>query len=171
MPAQPTSAPAYKPSVTEQVPVLRLGEDAYLNPYAEVFRPAAVLPGLELPLVEGPAGSEKLLLDRFDAFAELLEPTGLRIARLALDGKHAWRITLDNGSELLLGRREVERKARIVSRLLAGEWAADRDRIERLDMRYSNGVAVAWKGEAPRAHRPEGAAAADPVPAARPPNQ
>ena len=49
----------------EQVPVLRFGEDAYLNPYAEVFRPAAALPGLELPLVEGPAGSEKLLLERF----------------------------------------------------------------------------------------------------------
>lgn len=157
--------------ITEQVPVLRFGEDAYLNPYAEVFRPAAALPGLELPLVEGPAGSEKLLLERFDAFAELLEPSGLRIARLALDGKHAWRITLGNGSELLLGRREVENKARIVSQLLAGDWAADRDRIERLDMRYSNGVAVAWKGEAPKAHRPDGAAAGNTVPAARPPIQ
>ena len=155
--------------ITEQVPVLRFGEDAYLNPYAEVFRPAAGLPGLELPQVEGPAGSEKLLLDRFDVFTELLEPSGLRIARLALDGKHAWRITLGNGSEVLLGRREVEQRARIVSRLLAGDWAADRDRIERLDMRYSNGVAVAWKGEPPRAPRPDGAAARNTVPAARPP--
>ena len=41
--------------ITEQVPVLRFGEDAYLNPYAEVFRPAAGLPGLELPQVAGPA--------------------------------------------------------------------------------------------------------------------
>jgi len=157
--------------ITEQVPVLRFGEDAYLNPYAEAFRPAAALPGLELPQVTGPAGSEKLLLDRFDAFTELLEPTGLRIARLALDGKHAWRITLSNGAEVLLGRRDVENKARVVSRLLAGDWAAERDSIERLDMRYSNGLAVAWKGEPPRAPRPDGAAARSTAPAARTPIQ
>jgi len=157
--------------ITEQVPVLRFGEDAYLNPYAEAFRPAATLPGLELPQVTGPAGSEKLLLDRFDAFTELLEPSGLRIARLALDGKHAWRITLSNGAEVLLGRRDVENKTRVVSRLLAGDWAAERDRIERLDMRYSNGLAVAWKGEPPRAPRPDGAAAGSKAPAARVPIQ
>lgn len=144
--------------ITEQVPVLRFGEAAYLNPYAEVFRPAAALPGLDLPLVEGPEGSEKLLLKSFDAFAEMLEPAGLRIARLVLDGKHAWRVTLANGSEVLLGRRDVENKLRIAVRLLGGEWAAERDRIARLDMRYSNGVAVAWKGEPPKARASEGAA-------------
>lgn len=131
--------------ITEQVPVLRLGEDAYLNPYAEVFRPGASLPGVELPRVDGPAGSEALLLHQFDVFTELLQPTGLRISRLVLDGKHAWRIELDNGSEVLLGRRDVERRAQLMARLFTRDWAGDRDRVRRIDMRYTNGVALAWK--------------------------
>jgi cell division protein FtsQ len=156
--------------ITEQVPVLRFGEDAYLNPYAEVFRPAEVLPGLDLPLVHGPDGSEELLLRTFDAFSELLEPAGLRIARLVLDGKHAWRLTLGNGVEVLLGRRDVENKARTAARLLGGEWAAERDRVERLDMRYSNGVAVAWRGDPPKVPGSGGAAARTAAPAASAPN-
>jgi len=136
--------------ITEQVPVLRFGEQGYLNPYAEVFDPGVALPGLDLPTVVGPKGSGRLLLRQFDAFSELLDSSGLRIAKLSLDGKHAWRMTLSNGSEVLLGRRNVDVKARVVAQLLEEHWADDRDRIERLDMRYSNGVAVAWKGAVPK---------------------
>ena len=154
--------------ITEQVPVLRFGEDAYLNPYAEVFRPDAPLPGLALPLVYGPPGSEKELLSDFDRFTEILEPTGLRIAALVRDGKHAARITLSNGLEVLLGRRGVERKLGLLSRLLQAEWASERERMARIDMRYSNGVAVALRGAAPAA-APAPAAQATPaaVPAER----
>ncbi len=139
--------------ITEQVPVLRFGDDAYLNPYAEAFHPQTGLPGVDLPRVDGPAGSETMLLRQFDVFTGLLEPAGLRIARLMLDGKHAWRITLDNGSEVLLGRRDIERRAALMARLFAHDWASERDRVERVDMRYTNGVAVAWKGEPAPGHR------------------
>ncbi len=151
--------------ITEQVPVLRYGDDGYLNPYAEVFRPAIGLTGVDLPRVDGPQGSETLLLRQFDVFTGLLEPAGVRIARLVLDGKHAWRITLDNGSEVLLGRRDIERRAALMARLFAQDWAGERDRVERLDLRYSNGVAVAWKG-APAPGRKHRARAGEPLPAA-----
>ena len=134
--------------ITEQVPVLRFGEDGYLNPYAEVFRPGKPLPGLDLPIVYGPPGSEKKLLTDFDGFTDLLEPTGLRISSLVLDGKHACRIRLSNGLEVLLGRRDVAGKIRLLAALLTGPWATERERMARIDMRYSNGVAVAWRDAA-----------------------
>lgn len=138
--------------ITEEVPMLRFGEDAYLNPYAQVFRPSRPLPDLELPMVSGPAGSEGMLLRQFEQFAELLDPLGLQVRTLSLDGKHAWRMSLSNGCEVQIGRREVEVKAQMLAELLGGSLAADRDRIARLDMRYSNGVAVAWQdGKPPRA--------------------
>lgn len=146
--------------ITEQVPVLRFGTDGYLNPYAEVFRPEAPLPGVELPVVEGPSGSEQLLLRSFDSYTEVLEPSGLRIASIALDGKHAWRIGLSNGTQVLLGRRGIDRKLQLLVRLLSGEWASSRDRIARIDMRYSNGVAVAWRDGAGAAQRGRPAAPA-----------
>ncbi|MBK7171025.1 MAG: cell division protein FtsQ/DivIB [Gammaproteobacteria bacterium] len=132
--------------ITEQVPVLRFGEQGYLNPYGEVFEPGAPLADTGLPLVDGPPGSGKLLLGRFDEFTEMLEPTGLRIRSLLLDGKHAWRMELSNGCVVLLGRRDVPNKARMLASLLSGEWAGEHERISRIDMRYSNGVAVVWEG-------------------------
>ena len=137
--------------INEQVPVLRFGEDGYLNPYAQVFRPDTPLSGLELPLVYGPPGSEQKLLADFDHFTEILEPTGLRISSLVLDGKHACRITLSNGLEVLFGRRDVERKLRLLSRLLQTQWVVQRESLARIDMRYSNGVAVALRGASPAA--------------------
>jgi cell division protein FtsQ len=132
--------------ITEQVPVLRFGEHGYLNPYADVFEPGVALPAADLPLVDGPPGSGKLLLKRFDEFSGLLEPTGLRIRTMLLDGKHAWRMELSNGCLVLLGRRDVAGKARELAALLGGAWASDHGRISRIDMRYSNGVAVVWEG-------------------------
>lgn len=144
--------------ITEEVPVLRFGADAFLNPYAEVFTPAHPLAGLELPVVTGPAGSEAMLLRQFEHFAELLEPLGLGIAALSLDGKHAWRMRLSNGSEVLFGRRDVDAKAELLVNLFGGTLATERERIARVDMRYSNGVALAWNNTKPARVPASGAA-------------
>ena len=134
--------------ITEQVPVLRFGDDAYLNPYAEIFRPGALIPGLDLPVVRGPEGSERALLEGFDKLTGMLEDSGLRVQELVLDGKHAWQLRLSNGTEVLLGRRDLEHKMRLLAQLLNDTWAEERDRIVRLDMRYGNGVSVAWRNGA-----------------------
>ena len=147
--------------ITEQVPVLRFGDDGYLNPYGEVFRPGAPLAGVDLPVVRGPERSARALLERFDTLTGMLEPTGLRIAELGVDGKHAWRLRLSTGTEVLLGRRDMDHKMKLLTQLLTGAWAGERDRILRLDMRYSNGVAVAWRdGVAPPARAKDAAASA-----------
>ena len=146
--------------ITEQVPVLRFGEHGYLNPYGEVFLLTEPLSGPELPLVDGPPGSGKLLLERFGEFTEMLDPAGLRIRSLLLDGKHAWRMEMSNGSVVLLGRRDVPNKARMLATLLSGEWAGEHQRISRIDMRYSNGVAVVWEGAPGRSGNAVVAAAA-----------
>lgn len=127
--------------ITEQVPVLQFGDHAYLNPYADAFEPAASL-GVVLPRVDGPAGSEKKLMKTFHRFSEMLEQTGLGIRRLVLDGKHAWRVELDNGTEVLLGRRAVNDRFATLVALLAHQLSEERDQLVRVDMRYSNGVSV-----------------------------
>ena len=130
--------------LTEQVPVLKFGEDAYLNPYGEAFTPERALT-VSLPRVDGPAGSEAKLLSTFDRFAGELESTGLQIQRLRLDGKHAWVIELSNGTEVLLGRRDIDDKVRTLVHILNGHLQAQRNQIARIDMRYSNGIAVAYR--------------------------
>ena len=127
--------------ITEQVPMLRYGDDAYLNPYAEVFRPQSQLQST-LPRVDGPGGSETKLRDTFLRFSELLEPTGLSIVELELDGKHAWRVQLDSGTEVLLGRREVDARFKTLVALIKDPLADETGQLARIDMRYSNGFSV-----------------------------
>jgi cell division protein FtsQ len=68
----------------------------------------------------------------------------LTITQLHMDSRHAYRITLSNGIVVLLGRENMhdrlKRFARVYNKVLATR-AGD---IERIDTRYSNGLAIGW---------------------------
>jgi cell division protein FtsQ len=92
-------------------------------------------------------------MQRYQDLAKLLRSRGMDIAKLASDGKRAWRMTLGNGVEIAIGRdqvmEKVQRFVRVYDLHLQESWAE----VQAIDVRYSNGVAVRW--------RPEGAAGAD----------
>ena len=72
----------------------------------------------------------------------------MRITALQLDARGAWRIDLDNGVQVRLGRRQVDERFErfVVAALrLVAQRATD---IDYVDMRYTNGFAVGWKGGA-----------------------
>jgi cell division protein FtsQ len=75
---------------------------------------------------------------------ELLMPLGLEITQISLDGRGAWSMRLDNGTHVQLGRDStVERLQRLLAsweRLMQEREAPPAD----VDLRYTNGFAVAW---------------------------
>ncbi len=129
----------------ERVPVARWGEDALLDEHGEVFRPQS-LPSLPaLPRLEGPPGSAARVRVTWERLNEALADSGLRMATLAMNDRRAWHGTLDNGIRLQLGRGDpverVRRFAAVYPRILAPRA----DEIERIDLRYPNGLAVRWR--------------------------
>ena len=73
---------------------------------------------------------------------------GMRIVALRLDARGAWEIDLDNGVRVRLGRRQVdERFERFVAAALPLVAQRSGD-IDYVDMRYTNGFAVGWRGGA-----------------------
>jgi len=136
--------------ITEEVPTLRWGETELLNPIGQVFRPASMDGFTDLPMLEGPAGSEQMMLQRFDALMEQLVPLGRSISSLHLDGKHSWSLVLDGGLRVVLGRRELDRRTGRLFSLLRhpDEFAAGGGAV--LDLRYSNGFTMTpgerWAG-------------------------
>jgi len=127
----------------EQEPVARWGEHSLVNGDAQVFSPQGVLPQ-GIPRLDGVPNSERLLLSRLRAVSELLQPLGLKIAALAMDERRSWRIELDNGLRLMLGRgQEMQRIQRFVAfypSLLAARVAE----VAVVDLRYPNGIALRW---------------------------
>ncbi len=134
--------------VVEQVAAARWGANGILNSRGELFASESRHIPRELPRLAGPSGSEQQVAQRYFAIQGRLVEAGMRITALQLDARGAWRIDLDNGVQVRLGRRQVdERFERFVAAALrlVTQRAVD---IDYVDMRYTNGFAVGWKGGA-----------------------
>jgi cell division protein FtsQ len=132
--------------VKEQVPLARWGEDALVSVEGEIFTPPLASFPKHLPKLEGPSGSERSLVSRFGEIQAQLSPLELRVAQLTMGERWDWHVVFENGMELILGRahdkQRLTRFRRIYSRLLQ----LHREDIRRVDMRYTNGFAVTWRG-------------------------
>jgi cell division protein FtsQ len=102
----------------------------------------------ELPQLAGPVGSEQEVTARYLSTQGHLTEVGMRLAALELDARGAWNLTLDNGVVVRLGRRQIDdrfERFMLAAAKLVSQRATD---IAYVDMRYSNGFAVGWKGGA-----------------------
>lgn len=98
----------------------------------------------------GPEGSEKEVVARFHQFSHWFAPIALAPQALALSHRYAWTVKLDNGMTVQLGRAEGDatlqaRIARLVS-VYPQLQERLRGKIENLDMRYPNGLALKAEG-------------------------
>jgi len=131
-------------SVLEQVAVARWGEDGLLNSDGEYFSPRPETFPEELPELHGPHDTEVLLLNRFNKIHESISSIGLKIKRLTLSERRAWQFELDDGIQVILGRKDfdlrLERFIDFVPLGLTGKLS----QTELVDMRYTNGFSVRW---------------------------
>jgi cell division protein FtsQ len=132
-------------TVTEQIAVARWGEQGLINSDGDVFTPdpSSFPPGL--PELRGPAGTEGAVLSRYRAMNQALAPLKLRITRMVLDERRAWRLFMGGGMELVLGREQAEERLQRFINIYPALQAAEPPGIARVDMRYSNGFALQRK--------------------------
>lgn len=131
-------------TISEQHAVARWGDRGLLNEHASAFFPAGGLP-LDLPSFDGVEHSEHLMLAQWQQMTVLLQPLGLKIVAMRLDERRSWRISLDNGLKLMLGRaqdlRRIQRFVAFYPRLLAARAAE----VDVVDLRYPNGIVLRWR--------------------------
>lgn len=126
-------------SVEEHVAVARWGENGLVDARGEWFDAASDQP---LPVLEGPAGSQKDMSEMLVRLRQQLQGAGLAPARVWLSARRAWRVELDNGVRVELGRGDVETRAGRFATHWEKTLAALPFHIEYVDMRYPNGFAV-----------------------------
>jgi len=98
-----------------------------------------------LPLLEGPEGSQAMVLSRYRELSEWLRPLGQPISRVSANQRHAWRVQLEDGTWLVLGRRPAERGLRRFAHVFPAVLSQRRARAERVELRYPNGFSVQWR--------------------------
>jgi cell division protein FtsQ len=132
-------------TVIEQRAVASWADKGLLNPDGELFSPAGPAPVAGLPRLEGPQRTSQQVMSQYQRLSARLEPVGLRIERLSMDPRRSWKLTLDNGMVLVLGRRDTEQQIERFARYWPGVMAARATEIAEIDLRYPTGFAVKWQ--------------------------
>ncbi|SDK84862.1 cell division protein FtsQ [Modicisalibacter muralis] len=131
----------------EQQPVARWNDDLLLNTRGKPFRRGEVTVSGDLPDLAGPEGSGPEVLALLDRLRPRLAELGLEVTQLRLEDRGAWRFQVNDSVWVMLGRNQREPR---LARFMAAwkrELGSRASRIRYIDLRYPNGVAVAWHGE------------------------
>ncbi|NNF40033.1 MAG: FtsQ-type POTRA domain-containing protein [Woeseiaceae bacterium] len=131
-------------AVTEQVPAAIWGDSGLLNTRGSLFVEASRHPPAELPRLSGPDERSAEVASRYLAVREQLIPAGLDLRRVHLDARGSWAMTLNNGVEVRLGRREIDDRTDLFLDVVANIIAARPKEIDYVDMRYDNGFTIGW---------------------------
>jgi cell division protein FtsQ len=136
-------------SLTEHKAVARWGENALLDTDGTVFDAATTQ---ILPVLEGPEGTEKEMLNALHKFGEKLAPLQMQPTKIWLSPRRAWQIEVDGGLLIELGRESTDaRLARFVKAYPEASARLHSSQVKYIDLRYSNGFAVRLPGYRPEA--------------------
>ncbi len=133
--------------VVEQLPIARWGEDGFLNHEGEVFHSI----GEEkdwggLPLLHGPEGAAGNMMSIYQQMIEILGPNELIVEELNIDDRGQVEARLRGDTVLVLGGQAfIEERLRRFVAVYRADLAAQKDTIVRVDLRYQNGLAVAYR--------------------------
>jgi len=142
--------------VIEQTAAARWGERGLLNVRGELFASDERHIPSELAQLEGPPGKELVVAQRYLAAEGRLAQAGMRLSALRLDERGAWEFDLANGVTVRLGRRQVdERFEKFINTALKLVSQRGED-IAYVDLRYTNGFAIGWRGSSKRAAKDGG---------------
>ena len=126
------------------------GNDRLVNSFGELFD--ANLGDVEedgLPTFSGPDERAAEVLATYRRLQPVLEPLGAAPIALRLSNRGSWRVELDDGADIELGRGSeaelAERLARFVRTLpeVTARWGAP---LEHADLRHAEGYAVRLRG-------------------------
>ncbi|MGA0571766.1 cell division protein FtsQ/DivIB [Variovorax sp. VNK109] len=124
-----------------------------VNSQGEVFEAnAGDVEQDNLPRLRGPEGQSAEVLTMYLALKPLFDPLDLGIEELMLSGRGGWRVELDTGAEVELGRgsvQEVQARTEVFVNTLTqvtSRYGRRPDMLESADLRHTQGYAVRLRG-------------------------
>lgn len=138
-------------SVTEHRPLARWGDDGLLSHRGRWFAAPQSEFTQQLPTVHGPDGFEETLARRYRELDRMFASIGRRIVELQVSDRRAWRLRLDNGLDVRVGRRDLKRRLSRFLRIYSDVEAMGNGEMATVDLRYTNGLAVQWHAPQPDA--------------------
>jgi len=132
-------------TIKEQVAIARWGKTDLLNRQGQLFKPDNIKQFTQLPLLDGPANNEKVLLSQMQKMSIALTEQKLILTEFHVSERRAWKLKLANKMEINLGSKEQKKKFKRFLSTFALIGAEQIKKVRRVDLRYVNGYALTWK--------------------------
>ncbi|KTD22188.1 cell division protein FtsQ [Legionella lansingensis] len=129
--------------LVEKVPIATWN-NAMMTVDGELFNEGGRL-DTTLPHLSGPANQQKEVLQVYKKMSKILSIYGLHAASLDWRDNQAWELTLANGVQLRLGKRDLETRITRFCKAYPAVFAEKSDQLASVDLRYPRGMAVQWK--------------------------
>ncbi|MEC5317402.1 cell division protein FtsQ [Brenneria populi subsp. brevivirga] len=134
--------------LVEYVPVARWNDLLMVDNEGNSFSvPAERIGNRNMPLLYGPEGSEKEVLEGYRTMSRTLAAGKFTLKMVAMSARHSWQLALNDDTRLELGRddraRRLDRFIELYP-LLQRQAQSDNKRISYVDLRYDSGAAVGW---------------------------
>ena len=130
--------------VREQAPIARWGENGFVNVRGEII---IVDKSNSLSRFSTLTGQEKdagLIMQQYSLLASKLQTYNMSIDVLEKNHRGVWRLQLKNGWKIIVGRSDVYKKVQRLTYLLDIKKLNAQMKIESIDLRYQNGLAISW---------------------------
>lgn len=131
--------------VIEKQPAAYWGEDQLISARSSLFRPDSVDRQLLLPQLNGPEGQHANMLQELSRMQAWLADADLQIKQIDQDDRRSWTVLMTSGLELRLGRHDRHQRLQRFVDVYTQKLMKQKQNIKYVDMRYTNGLAVAWK--------------------------
>ncbi|WP_111497312.1 MULTISPECIES: cell division protein FtsQ/DivIB [Marinobacter] len=131
--------------IREEKPLAYWNDDEIIGHSGHVFEPANPEVAGALPHLAGPDDRIDEVMARARQMAKMLHERKIGFAGLTLEKRGAWTLHMSNGIEVALGRDHVENRFERFLTVYEKKLVSRADQVERIDARYTNGVAVRWK--------------------------
>lgn len=131
--------------VKEEQPIALWDGARFLNARGEIIN-AKVKEAKDLPLLSGPDGQERMVLDYYRQLNNQFSDIGLTVDVLTLDSRNNWLLQTSQGITVKIGSENLEeRVARFVNafgviKSLATQQGSVKEQV--FDLRYTNGFAI-----------------------------
>jgi len=130
--------------IVEHRPFARWGEDRLLSEQGRLFPVAGIDVPKGLPLLHGPDARAPDVVALYNESREMFAPAGHTVAKLVLDNRDSWSLTLDNGIQVIVGSQEARLRLKRFARVLPQLLVRSQMPLLRADLRYTNGFALEW---------------------------
>lgn len=128
--------------LVEHVPVARWGDDLLITVDGSVLKPSSVHLWQGLVSLYGPADKENVVWQQYNRFMLLLNLDKLHLTQLQLTSAGEWILQLHSGLVIKLGRAQVYARLKRVVAALPQLQQQARGKIQLIDARYPDGLAV-----------------------------